>query len=235
MSQKTIVALYGQKPEPLAELLKTLQQKLCGIEALDFQPYHLQQIHATLIGLEEDPATSGLNRNFKLKRQVERQMDILGFRQYLKSSSEFPLQIQIGGFTNRDYPFTSRDMRPYHRSFSIQGDFAVIMGWAIRGIPSEADVRYPLTLDNLRRNAQRFGVLHAYHVRPTDVDNDFYMRLGLLGNVPSASQREEIEKTLRDFLSTLPPLVVNLELADFSVVSYDDETLPWGETQSEPV
>lgn len=238
MSQQTIVALYGQKIGPLAELLKTIQDKLSEVKGIKFNKYDLSQIHATLIGLEEEPDKPNVNRNFLRKRKEEVQMGISGFREYLRSSSELPFQIQIGGFKDRDYPFTSRSQRPYKRSFSIEGDKAVIMGWPIRGKPLEdLDIYpiqliqesrlYPNTLDILRRNAQRFRILHAYHASATDVDNDLYLRIGLFGNVDQAKVRsEEIQKNLRDFLSNMSPIILNIELKDLKVVSYEDETLP---------
>ena len=238
MSQQTIVALHGQKIGLLKELLKTTQDKLSEIKGIEFKEYNLSQIHATLIGLEEEPAKPNVNFNFLIKRKAEVQMNISGFREYLRSSSELPFQIQIGGFKDRDYPFISRSQRPYKRSFSIQGNKAVIMGWPIRGKPLEdseiSSIKliqesrlYPNTLDILRRNAQRFGILHAYHASATDVDNDFYLRIGLFGNVDQAKVRsEEIQKNLRDFLSTMPPIILNIELKDLKMVSYKDETLP---------
>lgn len=238
MSQQTIVALYGQKIGSLAELLKTMQDKLIGIKGIEFTKYDLPQIHATLIGLEKKPGKLNFNYNFLMKRKEEVQMDISGFREYLRSSSELPFQIQIGGFKDRDYPFISRAQRPYKRSFSIQGNKAVIMGWPIRGKPLEdSDISpaqlmqesrlYPNTLDILRRSAQRFSILHTYHASYTDVDNDFYLRIGLFGNVDQAKIRsEEIQKNLRDFLSNMPPIILNIELKDLKLVSYEDETLP---------
>jgi hypothetical protein len=37
---------------------------------------------------------------------------------------------------------------------------------------------YPRVLEDLRRSAQRFNVLHRWHREPSDADNDLYLRLG---------------------------------------------------------
>ena len=235
MLQRTIVALYGPKPARLAKLIKSVQGRLSCRPGLAFVPYPLCQVHATLIGLEEDPAGSGQHRNFKLPRQ-SRQMDLAGYRHYLRDCFEWPLYIQIGGFEGGDASFSSRGQAPYHRTFSLVGDKAVLMGWPVQGkAPGETGV-YPPTLDQLRRAGQRFGISHAYHQTPSDIDNDFYMRLGLLGQVDATKrQDEDLQREIRAFMSSLPPLILKLELSDLSVVSYQAATLPWGQSKVEPV
>ncbi len=157
-----------------------------------------------------------------------------GFLRYLRGCGHFSLQVQIGGFQDRTYPFTSRNARPYERSFSIQGDRAVVMGWPIRGEPMSVPettfedlVResriYPMTLDAVRRAAQGFGILHGYHEKLTDIDNDLFFRIGLvnekavaLGSVPALEQR------MRQWLSQEKPLIVEITLDEVFVAAYDD-------------
>ena len=62
-------------------------------------------------------------------------MNLEGILDYLRRCGHFPLAVQVGGYGKRDYPFVSRQARPYERSFSIQGDKVVVMGWPIRGKP----------------------------------------------------------------------------------------------------
>src|SRR5271166_7019176 len=133
---------------------------------------------------------------------------------------------------------------PYERSFSIQGDKVVVMGWPIRGKPfqqppatlsawvQEARL-YPLTLDVVRHAAQVHGVLHAYHRALTDVDNDLFFRIGLLVDQTSLTERvrETLETEARQFLSIQPPLILNIRLDQVSVALYEEDTLPRSSTR----
>jgi hypothetical protein len=241
MRQASLVAFYGPKPGPLEDFLRSCQDKVHkSIRQLDvrasFRPYSLTQIHATLVGLERrDP--SGGNRSFDVFRGVSKVMRLPELFTSLTNSEDLPRCVQFGGFEDRDYPFRSRGARPYDRSFSLPGTIAVIMGWPFgpgcRGDDHREDPRaYPDTLDDVRRSAQRFNVLHRWHRGPADVDNDLYLRLGEVPGDLQQSDRQAIENAIRKGLSAAPPLRVRLEVSDLSVVSYptDDETLP--ETRS---
>jgi hypothetical protein len=139
-------------------------------------------------------------------------MNFEGLLGMIRAGNTFPLQVQVGGFRNRDYPFVSRGQRPYERSFSIQGDKAVLMGWPIRGEPSANIVQskteliqenrvYPTALDDIRRSSQNCNVLHAYHRSLTDIDNDFYFRIGLIKNAPlNPLVQQVMETAIRQFL-----------------------------------
>ena len=86
---------------------------------------------------------------------------------------------------------------------------------------------YPESLNSIRRAAQAFNILHAHHRDPSDVDNDLYFRIGSLRSDPGAAVKSEIEARLRELLSKMEPLLFEVTLADLSVVSYQDPTLPW--------
>ena len=147
-----------------------------------FRPYPLAQVHATVLGLERLPQPALYNRNmleFRGELRAMRLPELFGF---ILQSGHLPFDAQFGGFEDCDYPFRSRGARPFDRSFSIQGRTAVIIGWPVRAARDRRSSApdWPLILDELRRSAQRFGVLHRWHPEPSDVDNDLYLRLGLL-------------------------------------------------------
>ena len=91
-------------------------------------------------------------------------------------------------------------------------------------------------LAELRRRGEDFNILHAYHSRPEDRDNDLYLRLGTLKNpaevIPaSAAHRGDLETALRDVLAA-HPITVELTHGALSVVEYTDPCLPQASTRS---
>jgi hypothetical protein len=242
--QATLVAFYGPKHGQLREFLERCQNRVgrsvrqlgTGIE---FRPYPLAQIHATVLGLERSPPPGFHNRNFQELRGRPQVMRLPELFEFILDSLDFPFHAQFGGFEDHDYPFQSRGARPYYRSFSLQDRTAVIIGWPLGAAGRERKGRpraslrrgaqgYPMILDELRRGAQRFNVLHRWHRKTADVDNDLYLRLGVLESELAVSKRERVEVDIRQDLSASLPLIVRLTVADMAVVSYpaDDETLP---------
>jgi hypothetical protein len=243
MKQATLVSLYDKKPDDLLTLIQESQTIISEMLGVHFAAYNIEQIHATIVGLErrEDKPSQYYNRNFWRLRQHNAVMDLKGFLNFLRLYNHFPLKIQIAGFQNRQYSFTSRCETPYKRSFTIQGENVVIMGWPIHiksqriafsftnELFSETQL-YPKTLDNLRRTAQDFNILHAYHREPTAVDNDFYFRIGMLRD-PAALRIDvvnDVSHRVREYLSRRSPVVVEIRHSDLYVVTYRDERLPKG-------
>lgn len=235
MRQLTLVACYGPKPDGLGDLLRSWQERLdrslrqIGAGAV-FRPYPLAQVHATVLGLERVSHAGLHNRNMHEFRGQLRTMRLAELFAFILDSGHLPLDVQLGGFEDREYPFRSRGARPYHRLFSVQGRTAVVIGWPVRmareGRPRAPD--WPLTLEELRRSAQMFNVLHRWHRAPADVDNDFYLRLGLLEREPAASERELVENEMRRALGEAPPLTVGVGPSELALVAYPagEETLP---------
>ena len=247
MRQCTLVALYGAKSVGFAELIARCQTKIATILGDRFSPYDLDQIHATIVGLEALSGSPLRNLNFQRYRKKSLLMDLAGFRKYLLMGGRIPFSVQIGGFLDREYPFTSRGQRPYSRSFSIQGDKAVLVGWPIRGQfvreapPSmyaalqEARL-YPSTLDEIRLSAQTHNILHSYHRSPSDIDNDFYLRIGLIHEqYVDDVTRQRLEQEMCLFLSSEHPLLVEVGLSELFIASYEDDTLPASSTLARPV
>jgi hypothetical protein len=245
MTQITIVALYGEKSNDLAALIMRSQGLVRSVLGVGFKPYDPSQIHATIFGLERKIPTALYNANFSRYRGRDLVMNLEGILDYLRRSSHFPMQVQIGGFGKRDRPFVSRQASPYERSFSIQGDKVVMIGWPTGGQPFprlaqtpsglvREEKLYPLTLDVIRRAAQAYGVLHAYHRALADTDNDLFFRIGLAIDQPSLSEKlkDELEAEAREFLSNQPPLVLDICLAQLSVAVYEEDTLPRSTTRA---
>jgi hypothetical protein len=227
MPQLTLISLYGDKPEKLAALIAECQDLAARVVGSAFTPYDLRQIHATIVGLERREETVMGNANFAKYRGREVEMDFNGFLTYLRRSEQIPLEVQIGGFANRDYPFTSRNACPFLRSISVQGGKLVVLGWPIRGEPRE----YPMVLDRLRRAAQDFGILHNYHRETNDIDNDFFFRIGMIDPTSVTLEKQSVlENQIREFLSAQPPLAVAIRLEDMFIAAYKSDQLPFSPT-----
>src|ERR1041385_4051698 len=115
--------MYGEKSAELSRLIEDCQDlvALGGIPDV-FTKYDRRQVHLTILGFECADFNQETNGNFKEFRHQDVVMQLDGLLSYLRTCGHFPLVVQIGGFQNREYPFRSRDERPYERSFSIQRD-----------------------------------------------------------------------------------------------------------------
>ncbi len=98
---RTIVAWYGAKPRPLAELIIECQNRVTNQLGRCFHPYALEQVHSTLISLDPPgvppPAPIDLN----------------GLLDFIRATPWLPMRVQIGGFTDQPHRFTSRGQPPY--------------------------------------------------------------------------------------------------------------------------
>ena len=233
MTQATIVALYGEKPEPLRSFLAACQAEAAAALGARFRPYTIAQIHATLIGLEWERSTGGpVNRNFLRLRQLAAGMDFAGVLRLVRAA--VPFQVQIGGFAEADEPFLSRGARPFERGFSVHGCNVVVMGWpvmpggraSVPGEASPATVPYSTHFADLRRGAERCGVLHAYHGELSQHDNDFYFRIGTLDGPLDDRSVSRTNDRLRRWLASRPPLSCAIALADLAVAFYRSPELP---------
>lgn len=236
MPQLTLVALYGEKPLGLSRYLKGCG-RIAASELGDcFEPYDIRQIHATIVGLEHHAGSNRENACFRRLRSRCVEMDIPGFLESLRKSPKLPLQVQIGGFGETDRPFLSRNEPPDRRSFSIQGDKAVVIGWPRRTSPARGRAEHPMTLDGLRRSAQGFGILHAYHGLESDLDNDLFLRIGLIDrDGVSQDAVRALEQRIRRHMGSQPPLILPIGLEDLSLAVYEDDRLPVATTQILPL
>ena len=229
-----LVAIYGDKPTDLVRLITDLQSRISNMIGTAFHPYDIQQIHATITGIgQAQPSTSLINK-----------IDIDGLINFLQKSGVIPFQVQIGGFQKRHYPFLSRGIQPYDRSFSLRDGKALIIGWPIRGTPStnenltiidllQESRIYPTTLDKIRQVAKGFGCIHRYYQDINDFDNDFYFRIGLFDSMSlSEEEQDAVENSVRQFLSDSPPITIEINQSDLYFVFSDKETLPRDSTRT---
>jgi len=243
MKQVTLIALYGNKPQSLLHLFSECQRLVKEEFPKIFVPYQMAQIHATIVSLERMSNSAYINKNYFEYRQKKIQMDFTKLLDFLRDKARFPFQVQICGYKDQDYPFTSQGQGPFERSFSIQEDKPVIMGWPVNIISSpdietrlhrvNAAQTYPNNLDETRRAVQEFGILHSYHRKISDIDNDFYFRIGLLrpNSRINLVNKEALEKKIRKFLSELDPVIIQVALSDLYIASYSDTKLPLESTR----
>ena len=220
--QLTLVSHYGEKPPDCARRIRELQQSLDEAVGASFRPYRVEQVHETIVGLEGVRVGDQIqNENFRRLRHEDRLVDFEGLLGFLRSPAALDFSVQIGGFrAERDYGFTSQGRHPFVRSFSIQGETAVAMGWP------RAGCAFRCCLDRLRRDVQRFGILHKWHRSSDDVDNDFFFVPGRIsGSVPE-EQRASVEQQVRELLAGHEPFLLPINRHTLSFVAYKHRELP---------
>ncbi|MFC1997703.1 hypothetical protein ACFLXI_08895, partial [Chloroflexota bacterium] len=220
----TLVAYYGrEKPSKLQDFIDVSQESLIRDLGEAFKPYTLDQIHGTIIGLEGIRVGDEIiNTNYLNISRKHRSMRLARMIEVVKDRSFLPFSVQIGGYKAGEiYPFMSRGTHPYLRSFSIQGESAVAMGW-----PVEESV-FPLPLDQLRRKMGEANLLHKYHLKPGDIDNDFYFVLGTIDRDKlSETDLQSTQEGMRALLAARDPLKLTIGPENLSIVAYHDPQLP---------
>jgi hypothetical protein len=214
------VAFYGPKAGRLRELVARVQDLIASHVGRDFRPYTHEQVHATLIALNgvRDGGTVVNEYMLELAGQ-RREMDLPRVMDILARRFATPLPVRIGGFRpDQAPPFTSRGQHPAQRSFSVQDRAFVLVGWPAASIAGDGR-----PLDELRREMNAAGLLHRYHARPGDVDNDLHMVVGHHAGAPAAALGRATA-AVRDMLAA-EPADLTIGLADVTVVAADSHTL----------
>jgi hypothetical protein len=214
------VAFYGPKTGRLRELLTGVQALIAEHLGGDFRPYALDQVHATLIALNGVRAGGTIVNEYLLEHAGERrEMDLPRVMDILARRFATPLRVRIGGFRpGQAIPFTSRGQHVAERSFSVQGEAFVLVGW-----PAESLAGAGRPLDDLRREMNAAGVLHRYHARPGDVDNDLHLVVGHQDGAPAAALARATA-AVRDKLAA-DPADLAIALSDVTIVAADSHTL----------
>ena len=214
------VAWYGPKTGPLRGLLAGVQALIAEHLGDDFLPYSPEQVHATLIALNGVRADGAVvNEYFLTQAGVRREMDLPRVMDILARRFATPLRVRIGGFLpHQEIPFTSRGQHLAERTFSVQGQAFVLMGW-----PAESLAEAGRPLDELRREMNAAGVLHRYHVRAADVDNDLHLVVGHHRGAP-AGALARATAAVRDQLAA-DPVDLAIGLTDIKIVAADSHTL----------
>jgi hypothetical protein len=230
----SLVAFYRQaKPAPLRRLvegaLARLGSALAAFPGL-LRPYALDQVHATILGLEGTRDGGTLHH---LNAQARAHalgvpappLDLPALVEALRHG-RWPIPIRFGGnHPGARNPYDP-NRSPWERAFDVREDgLAVLIGWP----PAFA----PFLLD-LRKSAERHGIVHKYHVDPAAQDNDLFLVLGgvdagafeALGDRrPAALEalargRAEV----RGWLARTP-VEVGLHSEDLAIVEYRSTTL----------
>ena len=214
------VAFYGPKTGRLRELLTRVQALIAEHVGGDFRPYALDQVHATLIALNGVRAGGTIVNEYLLEHAGERrEMDLPRVMDILARRFATPLRVRIGGFRpGQEIPFTSRGQHLAERSFSVQGEAFVLVGW-----PADSLAGLGQPLDELRREMNAAGVLHRYHARPADVDNDLHLVVGHQAGAPAAALARATA-AVRDKLAA-DPADLAIALSDVTIVAADSHTL----------
>lgn len=215
--QVTLVAQDGPKPASLAAFLLHLQRNLSTSIGRAFEPYDIEQVHSTIVGLEGCRADGAIR-----SKRSGLSIDLTGIVGFLCGDSFAPIQVRVGGYRPADrHSFRSRDQHPYLRSFSIQGATAVAIGWPVDGAHS------PDSLDRLRRSLERFGIRHKWHATAEDVDNDCFLVLGRLDrNGIDDSVLEATAEAIRADLAETSQMTIEIDRDTLSFVGYLDSALP---------
>jgi hypothetical protein len=214
------VAFYGPKTGRLRELLTWVQALIAEHIGGDFRPYTLDQVHTTLIALNGVRAGGTIVNEYLLEHAGERrEMDLPRVMDILARRFATPLRVRIGGFRpGQAVPFTSRGQHLAERSFSVQGEAFVLVGW-----PADSLTGAGRPVDELRREMNEAGVLHRYHTKPDDVDNDLHLVVGHPAGVPAAALARATA-AVRDKLAS-DPADLAIALSDVTIVAADSHTL----------
>jgi hypothetical protein len=216
------MAFYGPKAGELREFLTRVQALIAEQVGGDFVPYTLDQVHATLIALDgvPDPRTGAIvNEAYLLHQGRAVRMDLPRAMDILAERFSSPLRVRLGGFLrDQEVPFTSRGQHPYERAFSVQDRAFVLIGW-----PAASLAGGGRPLDDLRRAMNAAGVLHRYHVRDTDVDNDLHLVVGHHAGAPD-SALARAESSVRGWLAG-EPAEFGIGLGDVKVVASESRTM----------
>jgi len=217
------VAFYGPKAGRLRELLAGVQAMIAEQVGADFRPYTLDQVHATLIALNGVREGGTIVNEYLLEHTGERrEMDLPRVMDILARRFAAPLGVRIGGFRpGQAVPFTSRGQHLAERTFSVQGEAFVLMGWPADSLAGAGRTQRPL--DELRREMNAAGVLHRYHARPADVDNDLHLVVGHHAGAPAGALARAIA-AVRDKLAA-DPADLAIGLSDIKIVAADSHTL----------
>ncbi|MCU0533605.1 MAG: hypothetical protein MUD14_06885 [Hydrococcus sp. Prado102] len=214
----SLVAFYGTKPLAFQLLIESLQKQLSEVLQEKFESYPIEQIHATLIGCEGLKTEKGIISKWFLEhRGEEKYINLSEFMAFIRQSDRLPIQIKIGGYNRAiDYGFLSQNRHTFERSFQFQGNFAVLMGW------SSINKQISLDLDRFRLECQNFNLLHKYHKQLDSIDNDCYMRIGVLKEKLSEEEIRAIEREIRDTLMAIAPIDLFIDTNSLNFIGYQN-------------
>jgi hypothetical protein len=215
----TVVAYYGTKQPELHDWLANLQESVSR-NLNCFKPRAIEQVHATLVGLE-------------IRNRGTALIDTKEVLRYLSDSLYEGVTVRFGGYAEGVTSFRSRGREPYERSFVVSGAQCVIVGWPVE--INKDSVVPNSTIANIRHGVERYGFQHRYHRTLTDSDPDLYSVIGeLAGSEESSVDLFAKSNILRQYMVE-NPLVIDLNFANLSVVQYVDVSLDGRTSKSIPL
>ena len=167
----TVVAFYGPKPDALGALIGSVQQAFAESLGAAFRPRPVDDVHATVIGLEDAPGCAD---------------DVAAF--LAAELRRAPLDLRFGSSCWGRRPSGAAAVPCASESALLDGERAVVIGWPVEhGRPTAR-------LGELRRDCARFGVIHKYHRGTTALDPDAYLVVGD-ADVPREGVAEAVRAT----------------------------------------
>jgi hypothetical protein len=224
--QLKLVSHYGPKSREPSDFIESCQSEVSeGLPGI-FRPYEMEQVHATLIGLEGWRSPGGLMNAQYATHGTTAIMNLKAALEDLSARKFLPVPVRFGGFRPDEVPFQSRGLTPYKRTFAIQDtNIVVAVGWPCVKLGEQEN--YGREIDGLRRHLNRFGILHKYYDPRTETDNDYFFVLGKVdGKRVSREAREALSEHVREQLAGLTPLRLQVSLKTVGVAAYTNEDLP---------
>ena len=254
-----MIALRGNKKRfaTFQRLINRIQHKIYQtIKDLkmpqdSFVPYKIEQIHATIIGMEvikiagELYNANFLNNDGRLRKiEANRLLTLMDTIQKTKDPNAF-LTIRFGGFRKTycrcegfdlldwNCPTGSSEFHAFNRTayegsfYAFSGGPVMLTGWPVDS--AEKKSTFNRDLFGVRRAAGGFGFLDKYHlqVKPHWKDDDFFVRLGSFRPVddPLKPSLISLIERVRDFLCLEGPVIVDIPVEAISIVYYEDPSL----------
>lgn len=215
--QLSLVAFYEEKDNNvLWGKINKIQSIILNDISNNYKPYKMEQIHGTIIGLEGAILEGNLiGKNYKEIENKEVRLDIRAIINFVLETK--PIKIKIGGFNNNDNDiFTSRGETPFNRSFSIQRNIIVAMGWPY------SNGNYSPVLDTMRRRLSKFGALHKYYNKPNSHDNDFFFVLGNLKAPLNDTQKNSLLLKIQKEMTDWENITAEINTKNISIIKYED-------------
>jgi len=237
MKQVTLVSLYGHKPNSFVEFVRGCSDIIQRSPLVHiFKPYHIDQIHGTIIGLEK---FAGFSKPYNARIWKETgDKVVMDFSQLLPVvEKHLPFVVQFGGFSKSFDEFESFGYSPYERSFQTQWGTKcfTLIGWAHK----EGDFTTHRLLQEFRNEIEsKCHIRHKYHG-----DNDLFMVLGEIAIPDSTTDNElaqlkdissSVETKIRDYLID-NKINLTIDSDALSLAQYETTNLDLSSTVSHPL
>jgi hypothetical protein len=199
-SRTTVVAWYDTLPDGLALVIDRVQRAADRLLGDAFTARDPEQVHATLIGLEQASAP----------------FDPAPLAAHLHTALAPPWTVRFGGFPPDDRRHLSRGLPLHDRGFGVYGTKAVLVGWPVVGdTPTRA-------LAELRLSCSALGVVHRYGDDP-----DIYMVVGDVAGVPAADAAQGVCRELAAAAVQVPLSADDLSLVTYVDTALPRASTSW--------